>query len=88
MPVRKSRNACFSLTTSKPFESVVSALTDDIGQLDLAAFASASKSSGTSAELEEVINTGKHGGNRFDVVPGIRSRCRCSEGKQGSRNRR
>jgi uncharacterized protein (DUF302 family) len=46
----------FSLTTSKPFESVVSALKAGIGQLDLAAFASASISSGTLAELEEVIN--------------------------------
>lgn len=46
----------FSLTTSRPFESVVCALKSSIGQLDLAAFASASKSSGTFAELEEVIN--------------------------------
>ena len=56
MPVRKVEVERFSLTTSKPFESVVSALKNGIGQLDLAAFASASKSSGTFAELEEVIN--------------------------------
>jgi hypothetical protein len=56
MPVRKVEVERFSLTTSRPFESVVSALKAGIGQLDLAAFASASKSSGTFAELEEVIN--------------------------------
>jgi uncharacterized protein (DUF302 family) len=46
----------FSLTTSRSFEAVVASLKADIGRLDLAAFASASKSSGTFAELEEVIN--------------------------------
>ena len=56
MPVRKVEVERFSLTTSKSFESVVSALKAGIGQLDLAAFARASKSSGTFAELEEVIN--------------------------------
>src|SRR5712671_21163 len=56
MPVRKVEVERFSLTTSRPFESVVSALKGGIGQLDLAAFANASKSSGTFAELEEVIN--------------------------------
>jgi hypothetical protein len=56
MPVRKVEVERFSLTTSRPFESVVCALKSSIGQLDLAAFASASKSSGTLAELEEVIN--------------------------------
>jgi hypothetical protein len=56
MPVRKVEVERFSLTTSRPFDSVVSALKTGIGQLDLAAFASASKSSGTFAELEEVIN--------------------------------
>jgi uncharacterized protein (DUF302 family) len=56
MSVRRVEVARFSLTTSRPFESVVSALKAGIGRLDLAAFASASKSSGTFAELEEVIN--------------------------------
>src|SRR5580704_10184803 len=56
MPVRKVEVERFSLTTSKPFESVVSALKAGIGQLDLAAFANASKSQGTFAELEQVIN--------------------------------
>src|SRR6202050_3467845 len=46
----------FSLTTSRSFEAVVASLKAGIGQLDLAAFASASKSPGTFAELEEVIN--------------------------------
>src|SRR6202453_3299610 len=56
MPVRKVEVERFSLTTSRPFESVVCALKSGIGQLDLAAFASASNSPGTFAELEEVIN--------------------------------
>src|SRR6202167_3716609 len=56
MPVRKVEVERFSLTTSRPFESVVCALKSSIGQLDLAAFASASQSSGTFAALEEVIN--------------------------------
>src|ERR1700694_4110560 len=56
MSVRKIEVERFSLTTSRPFESVVCALKSSIGQLDLAAFARASKSSGTLAELEEVIN--------------------------------
>src|ERR1700675_2279776 len=56
MSVRKIEVERFSLTTSRPFESVVCALKSSIGQLDLAAFASASRSSGTFAELEEVIN--------------------------------
>src|ERR1700731_3761939 len=56
MPVRKVEVERFSLTTSRPFESVVCALKSSIGRLDLAAFASASKSQGTFAELEQVIN--------------------------------
>src|SRR6202051_524343 len=56
MPVRKVEVERFSLTTSRTFESVVSALKAGIGQLDLAAFANASKSQGTFAELEQVIN--------------------------------
>src|SRR6202049_980774 len=56
MSVRKIEVERFSLTTSRPFESVVCALKSSIGQLDLAAFASASKSSGTFAELEDLIN--------------------------------
>jgi uncharacterized protein (DUF302 family) len=46
----------FSLTTSRSFEAVVASLKAGVGRLDLAAFANASKSPGTFAELEEVIN--------------------------------
>src|SRR5271168_2917700 len=46
----------FSLTTSRSFEAVVASLKAGVGRLDLAAFASASKSPGTFDELEEVIN--------------------------------
>ena len=46
----------FSLTTSRSFEAVIASLKAGVGRLDLAAFASASKSSGTFAELEVVIN--------------------------------
>jgi uncharacterized protein (DUF302 family) len=46
----------FSLTTSRSFEAVVASLKAGVGRLDLAAFASASKSPGTFAELEEVLN--------------------------------
>src|SRR5258708_36931446 len=46
----------FSLTTARSFEAVVASLKAGVGRLDLAAFASASKSPGTFAELEEVIN--------------------------------
>src|SRR5271163_1735510 len=46
----------FSLTTSRSFEAVVASLKAGVGRLDLAAFASASKSSGSFTELEEVIN--------------------------------
>jgi uncharacterized protein (DUF302 family) len=46
----------FSLITSRPFDAVVVSLKDGVGQLDLAAFANASKSQSTFAELEQVIN--------------------------------
>jgi uncharacterized protein (DUF302 family) len=46
----------FSLTTSRSFEAVVASLKAGVGRLDLAAFASASQSPGSFAELEEVIN--------------------------------
>src|SRR6266478_1408815 len=81
MAVRRVEVERFSLTTSRPFESVVSALKAGIGQLDLAAFASASKSSGTFAELEEVINRNM-GGSTSEVVLGILSRYPCSEGSR------
>jgi len=46
----------FSLITSRQFDAVVASLKAGVGQLDLAAFANASKSQGTFAELEQVIN--------------------------------
>ena len=53
----------FSLISSRPFETVVSALKANVGRLDLVAFANASKRTGTFAELESVIgrNPGKTG---------------------------
>jgi uncharacterized protein (DUF302 family) len=56
MAIQKIEVQRFSLTTSRSFEAVIAALKACVGRLDLAAFASASKSSGTFAELEEVIN--------------------------------
>jgi uncharacterized protein (DUF302 family) len=56
MPLRKIEIERFSVTTSKPFETVVAALKDGVGRLDLAAFAKVSKSASAFAELEEVIN--------------------------------
>jgi uncharacterized protein (DUF302 family) len=56
MPIRRIEIERFSVTTSKPFEAVVAALKAGVGRLDLVAFAKVSKSPGTFAELEEVIN--------------------------------
>ena len=56
MSIRRIEIERFSVTTSKPFEAVVAALKAGVGRLDLIAFAKVSKSPGTFAELEEVIN--------------------------------
>src|SRR5271170_830349 len=56
MPIKTIEVQRFSLTTLRSFEAVVDSLKAGVGRLDLAAFASASKSPGTFAELEEVIN--------------------------------
>ena len=56
MPIQTIELQRLSLTTSRSFEAVVASLKAGVGRLDLAAFASASKSPGTFAELEEVIN--------------------------------
>jgi uncharacterized protein (DUF302 family) len=56
MPIKTIEVQRFSRTTSRSFEAVVASLKAGVGRLDLAAFASASKSPGTFAELEEVIN--------------------------------
>jgi uncharacterized protein (DUF302 family) len=56
MSLQKIEIQRFSLTTSRPFDAVVASLKAGVGQLDLAAFANSSKSQGTFAELEQVIN--------------------------------
>ena len=56
MALQKIEVQRFSLTTPRPFDAVVASLKAGVGQLDLAAFANASKSQGTFAELEQVIN--------------------------------
>ena len=56
MALQKIEVQRFSLTTSRPFDAVVASLKAGVGQLDLAAFANASKSQGAFAELEQVIN--------------------------------
>jgi uncharacterized protein (DUF302 family) len=63
MAIQEVKVQRFSLTTSRSFEAVVASLKAGVGRLDLAAFASASKSSGTFADLEEVIsrNMGESG---------------------------
>ena len=56
MSIRKFETERFSLTSSKPFETVVAALKAGVGRLDLAEFAKSSHSAGSFAELEKVIN--------------------------------
>ena len=56
MPIRKFDIERFSVTSSKPFETVVAALKGGVGRLDLAEFGKVSRSQGTFAQLEDVIN--------------------------------
>jgi uncharacterized protein (DUF302 family) len=56
MSIRRIEIERFSVTSSRPFEAVVAALKAGVGRLDLNAFAKVSKSPGTFAELEDVIN--------------------------------
>ena len=56
MAIQKIEVQRFSLITTRPFDAVVASLKAGVGQLDLAAFASASKSQVAFAELEQVIN--------------------------------
>ena len=56
MALQKIEVQRFSLITSRPFDAVVASLKAGVGQLDLPAFANASTSQGTFAELEQVIN--------------------------------
>lgn len=55
MSIRRFEIERFSVTSSKPFESVVAALKAAVGRLDLVEFAKASKELRTFAELETVI---------------------------------
>jgi hypothetical protein len=72
MSIRKFEIERFSLVSSKPFETVVAALKAGVGRLDLAAFANASKGTGTFAELESVVNRdkGKTGLIKLETHPG------------------
>jgi hypothetical protein len=53
MPIRKVEIERFSMASSKPFESVVSALKAVLG--DMVEFTKASKEAPTFAELEKII---------------------------------
>ncbi len=66
----KSRSTTLQSDNVTTIRGGRSPLKASVGQLDLAAFASASKSPGTFAELEEVINRNM-GKTRSDVVLGI-----------------
>ena len=56
MSIRKFEIERFNVTSTKSFETIVTALKARVGRLDLAAFAKASQSANTFAELEAVIN--------------------------------
>ena len=56
MSIRRFEIERFSLISSKPFETVVSAVKAGVGRLNLAEFASASKGKGNFAELESVVS--------------------------------
>ena len=56
MSIRRIEIERFCLTTSKPFEDVMTVLKAGVGRLDLAEFGRASKSQSTFTQLEEVIN--------------------------------
>jgi len=63
MSIKRFEIERVSVTSSMPFEAVVAALKDALGQLDLVEFAKVSKQAGTFTELKEVIdrNPGKTG---------------------------
>lgn len=56
MSIRSFEIERFSLTSSRPFETVVAALKAAVGRLNLVEFAKASKATGTFAELESVVS--------------------------------
>jgi uncharacterized protein (DUF302 family) len=55
MAIRKFEIERFSVTSSKPFETVLAALKAGVGRLDLADFAKTSRSSSSFSELEKVV---------------------------------
>jgi len=55
MSIRRFEIERLSLTSSKPFEAVVTALKAAVGRLNLVEFANASKGTSTFAEMENVI---------------------------------
>ena len=56
MSITKLEIERFAVTSSKPFEAVMTALKAGVGRLDLVEFAKASKSAGSFSELEKVVN--------------------------------
>jgi uncharacterized protein (DUF302 family) len=56
MSIRRFEIERFSLISTRPFEIVVASLKACVGRLDLVEFASASKGTGTFAELESVVS--------------------------------
>ena len=58
MTVRKIEIERFSVTSSKPFEAVVTAIKASVGQPDMTEFARATKGSGSFAELERKVRAG------------------------------
>lgn len=58
MTVRKIEIERFSLTSSKPFELVVAALKENVGQPDVVEFMQATRETRTFAELERTVQRG------------------------------
>jgi uncharacterized protein (DUF302 family) len=56
MSIKQFEIERFGVTSSRPFEAVVTALKAGVGRLDLVEFAKASHSADSFAELENVIN--------------------------------
>jgi len=58
MTTRTVQMERFSLTTSKPFETVLAALKASVGRPDMAEFTKATRAAGTFAELEDAVRKG------------------------------
>jgi uncharacterized protein (DUF302 family) len=58
MAIRKIEIERFSVTSSKPFAAVVSAIKASVGQPDMVEFAGATRGSGSFAELESKVQAG------------------------------